>query len=94
MSGSCRGRAGERRARLRLTARAYGLVTLHGPSNVGALRSISAHVPLVWPVHPRTRARLGELQPLHGHHAAADSAAGPPAPHLLLTEPLGYLDFL
>jgi UDP-N-acetylglucosamine 2-epimerase (non-hydrolysing) len=83
-------RGGEARQRLRLTARGYGLVTLHRPSNVddpaqlkallGALRSVCAHVPLVWPVHPRTRARLGELLQ--------------PTPRLLLTEPLGYLDFL
>ena len=68
----------------------YKRQTLHRPSNVdeaaqlealvGALRSISARLPLVWPVHPRTRARLGELLQT--------------APRLLLTEPLGYLDFL
>ena len=93
-------RGGEALQRLRLTARGYGLVTLHRPSNVdeaaqlealvGALRSICAHVPLVWPVHPRTRARLGELpQP-----APPGQAAPPAVPRLLLTEPLGYLDFL
>lgn len=46
----------------------YGVVTLHRPSNVdsetalqnvaGALRQIAAHLPLVFPVHPRTRANL------------------------------------
>jgi len=102
-------REGEARERLRLTAGAYGLVTLHRPSNVddaaqlaalmGALRRISAHVPLVWPVHPRTRARLGELheaggEQAHGEQAHGGAAAGPPAPRLLLSEPLGYLDFL
>ena len=95
-----RARGGEALQHLRLTARTYGLVTLHRPSNVddagrlealvGALRSICAHVPLVWPVHPRTRARLGELpQP-----APPGQAAPPAVPRLLLTEPLGYLDFL
>ena len=45
-------------------------------SLVAALRSISAHVPLVWPVHPRTRARLdGVLDPGGGE------AAGPAVPH-------------
>jgi len=99
-----RARGGEARERLRLTARAYGLVTLHRPSNVddvgrleallGALRGICAHVPLAWPVHPRTRARLGELHEAGGEQAGGAAAAGPPAPRLLLTEPLGYLDFL
>jgi UDP-N-acetylglucosamine 2-epimerase (non-hydrolysing) len=90
-----RARGGEALERLRLSARGYGLVTLHRPSNVdnaaqlhalvGVLRCISERVPLVWPVHPRTRARLGELQP---------AGSGSTQPRLLLTEPLGYLDFL
>jgi UDP-N-acetylglucosamine 2-epimerase (non-hydrolysing) len=46
----------------------YGVVTLHRPSNVddpvalralaGALNAIAARLPLVFPVHPRTRANL------------------------------------
>ncbi|WP_434514386.1 non-hydrolyzing UDP-N-acetylglucosamine 2-epimerase [Dechloromonas sp. ARDL1] len=46
----------------------YGVVTLHRPSNVdsaemmarigGALREIAAELPLIFPVHPRTRANL------------------------------------
>ncbi|MFM9434237.1 UDP-N-acetylglucosamine 2-epimerase (non-hydrolyzing) [Janthinobacterium sp. CG_23.3] len=46
----------------------YGVVTLHRPSNVddaammarigGALREIGAQLPLIFPVHPRTRANL------------------------------------
>jgi UDP-N-acetylglucosamine 2-epimerase (non-hydrolysing) len=42
-------------------------------------------VPLVWPVHPRTRAPFGELQ---------GAGSGSADPRLLLTEPLRYLDFL
>lgn len=48
--------------------RSYGVVTLHRPSNVdsaemmarigGALREIAAELPLIFPVHPRTRANL------------------------------------
>ena len=93
-------RGGNALERLRLTARGYGLVTLHRPSNVddvdqiqelvAVLRRIAVRVPLVWPVHPRTRARLEELQPAEGRPADRHSTA----PHLLLTEPLGYLDFL
>jgi len=88
-------RGGEALERLRLSARGYGLVTLHRPSNVDdaarlealvvALRRIAEQVPLVWPVHPRTRARLGDLQP---------AGSGSAEPGLRLTEPLGYLDFL
>ena len=68
-----RARAGDALARLGLAARGYALVTLHRPSNVddaGAARrrwwarcaAIAERLPVVWPVHPRTRARLGELR--------------------------------
>jgi UDP-N-acetylglucosamine 2-epimerase (non-hydrolysing) len=46
----------------------YGVITLHRPSNVddaammtrigGALKEIAAELPLLFPVHPRTRANL------------------------------------
>ena len=46
----------------------YGVITLHRPSNVdsgemmqrigGALRQIAGEIPLIFPVHPRTRANL------------------------------------
>jgi len=46
----------------------YGVVTLHRPSNVDqaehlesilqTLRRITAHLPLVWPMHPRTHASV------------------------------------
>jgi UDP-N-acetylglucosamine 2-epimerase (non-hydrolysing) len=46
----------------------YGVVTMHRPSNVddaevfgriaGALREVSRELPLVFPVHPRTRANM------------------------------------
>ncbi|HEY5386843.1 MAG TPA: UDP-N-acetylglucosamine 2-epimerase (non-hydrolyzing) [Thermoleophilia bacterium] len=88
-------RGGEVLARLGLAARDYGLVTLHRPSNVddaaqlralvAVLRRAAARLPLVWPVHPRTRARLDELLAEDG---------GPADQRLRLTEPLGYLDFL
>jgi UDP-N-acetylglucosamine 2-epimerase (non-hydrolysing) len=78
------------RAKLGLGQR-YGLVTLHRPSNVdhedslralmGALADIARTLPIVFPVHPRTRAKLGSL-----------GVTVPPA--LSLVEPLGYLEFL
>ena len=66
----------------------YLLVTLHRPALVDgpllddAVRSLAAiaeHLPVVFPVHPRTRRRL------------AGRTIGP---GINLTEPLGYIDFL
>jgi len=69
----------------------FGLVTLHRPANVDdpaqflqileALDVIGASMPLFFPVHPRTRARLES-----GEFAAGRT--------LQLLEPLGYLDFV
>lgn len=76
-------------ARFGLRPGGYGVVTLHRPSNVddpaalaqllGALGEVAERLPLVFPVHPRTRARLVGASVPHG---------------LQLVEPLGYLDFL
>lgn len=51
----------------------YGLITLHRPANVdepevlsrlvGVFGQIAAHVPLLFPVHPRTRRLLGAAPP-------------------------------
>jgi UDP-N-acetylglucosamine 2-epimerase (non-hydrolysing) len=78
-----------------LTPRRYVLVTLHRPSNVdekdsleallGVLGRLSEERPVLFPVHPRTRSRITEFS-LETRVAAH--------PHLRLTEPLGYLDFL
>jgi len=66
----------------------FGVVTLHRPSNVdepamlrsimGALEAIGRDLPLVFPCHPRTRARLQQQ---------------PDPARVRLCEPLGYLDF-
>ena len=62
--------------RLALTPRGYALVTLHRPSNVDAddslerillaFEAIQRRLPLVFPIHPRTRQRLESpaLRPL------------------------------
>jgi UDP-N-acetylglucosamine 2-epimerase (non-hydrolysing) len=70
----------------------YAVLTLHRPSNVDerdtfgailkAVREVAAKMPVVFPVHPRTRSRLREF----GLEGALDG--------VLLTEPLGYVDFL
>ena len=77
--------------KLGVRGKAYGVVTLHRPANVddpivlgeilGALGGIAGTLPLLWPVHPRTRARLKR-----------DDLELPPG--IRLIEPLGYLDFL
>lgn len=76
---------------LGLEPKGYAALTLHRPSNVdepGRLRAlfdvleeIHEELPVVFPVHPRTRARIE--RDLSGR-----------APRLRLVEPLGYLDFL
>lgn len=73
----------------------YLLVTLHRPSNVddpetltaiiAALQELSQEIAVIFPVHPRTRARLAQLGLLNPD-------AKRQSPKLL--EPLGYLDFL
>lgn len=69
----------------------YGVVTLHRPSNVddpaslaaiaGALITIAADLPLVFPVHPRTRGTLQE--------AGIDLG-----PRIWLLDPQPYMSFL
>jgi UDP-N-acetylglucosamine 2-epimerase (non-hydrolysing) len=70
----------------------YVLATLHRPSNVDdeislrdlarAFSEISTEIPILFPVHPRTRERLRNL--------SIDFGGG----QVHLVEPLGYLDFL
>jgi UDP-N-acetylglucosamine 2-epimerase (non-hydrolysing) len=82
-------------ARFGLENEGYALVTLHRPSNVDdpgvlsslvdALVTIQKRVPLVFPVHPRTRNRLEDLGLME---RLAESS------YLRVLEPLGYLQFL
>ena len=78
--------------RLGLQPKGYGLVTLHRPSNVdepamlrqlmGALARIAVDLPLIFPVHPRTRQKLAALS------LPMDDS------RLQCVDPLSYLDFL
>lgn len=80
--------------RVGVEEREYVLVTLHRPSNVddpvrlqqivGALTGLADHAPVVFPIHPRTRARLVEDGGLARLEAAGVSCI----------EPLSYLEFL
>lgn len=72
----------------------YGVVTLHRPSNVdnsevlasllGILREISERLPLVFAMHPRTRANI---QRFDLEHLIAD-------PRMIILPPQGYLEML
>jgi UDP-N-acetylglucosamine 2-epimerase (non-hydrolysing) len=73
--------------------RGYLLVTLHRPSNVDVeaqldgivdgLVALARETPVVFPIHPRTRARLA-----NGRQADLDRAG------VRCLEPLGYVEFL
>jgi len=82
-------RAAGTAARLGMTQGKYALVTLHRPAlvdgpllgeTVAQLAALARELPVVFPVHPRTRAMMEAIEAEH--------------PGLLLCEPLGYLDFL
>jgi UDP-N-acetylglucosamine 2-epimerase (non-hydrolysing) len=80
----------------------YALLTLHRPSNVdyratfleilGGLEQLAKRCPVVFPVHPRTWKQIKEFGldtsltvcPDNGYCVAG----------MILTEPLGYLDFV
>lgn len=74
--------------------RSYGVATIHRPSNVDssevlstivdAFAAIQLQVPLVFPVHPRTKAALKESGLWERLYNAG----------LLLVEPLGYTEFM
>ncbi|HYE14183.1 MAG TPA: UDP-N-acetylglucosamine 2-epimerase (non-hydrolyzing) [Pyrinomonadaceae bacterium] len=83
------------REELGVAGRDYAVLTLHRPSNVddpatlgrilSALARIGERLPVVFPVHPRTRKNLSEFGLLEGAERGG---------RLRLVEPLGYLDFL
>ena len=80
---------------LGLIRRDYALLTLHRPSNVDvrdsferildALEAIARKLPIIFPVHPRTRKTIAELG-LSERVASINN--------LRTIDPLGYLDFL
>jgi UDP-N-acetylglucosamine 2-epimerase (non-hydrolysing) len=84
-----RARSGGAVERHGLTPGGYGVLTLHRPANVddpaalrglvGALNTVAERLPLVFPVHPRTRAALDGMTV---------------NPRIRLFPPTGYLDFL
>jgi UDP-N-acetylglucosamine 2-epimerase (non-hydrolysing) len=82
-------RAADSATRLGLEPGGFTLVTLHRPAlvdgpllpeTVARLGALAEEMPVVFPVHPRTRKMM--------------EATGADHSRLLLSEPLGYLDFL
>jgi UDP-N-acetylglucosamine 2-epimerase (non-hydrolysing) len=81
--------------RLGLDPGGYGLMTLHRPSNVDdtaafdrlmqGIQVVAGVVPIVFPVHPRTRPAVAR---------SATAAALIAGNRLRLVDPLGYLDFI
>lgn len=90
------------RETLGLHGREYGVMTLHRPSNVdreqalkgliGAIGEVAHRIPIVFPVHPRTRKSLEKLReqgiPLHMEPGRVGQAG------IHCMDPLGYLDFM
>lgn len=84
--------------RLQLFPGEYAVLTMHRPENVDdprqiqilaeLIEQISAIVPLVFPIHPRSAKNLSALLPRrHWDDIVANTS-------LRLIDPLGYLDFL
>ncbi len=84
--------------RLELEPGKFATLTLHRPSNVDdkdtlggileALSQIAKELPIVFPIHPRTR-KMADLFGLSHYFSDGEKAEG-----IWTTSPLGYLDFL
>jgi UDP-N-acetylglucosamine 2-epimerase (non-hydrolysing) len=80
---------------LNLAVGKFALLTLHRPSNVdvketfekviSALEKIQKQIQIVFPIHPRTKARISEFGMAEKFERMTN---------FVVTEPLGYLDFL
>ena len=73
----------------------YALMTMHRPANVddrsslihllNLLECVQAHLPVIFPIHPRTLARLDSFRLTDRYRSLPD---------LIETPPLGYLPFI
>ncbi len=88
-------------AQLGLAPQTYAMLTLHRPSNVDdpeqlaltlhALLELGERLPILFPAHPRTRARIAEAG-INGVRSWGDGRIDEPG--LWLMPPAPYLDFL
>lgn len=91
-------RSRETLARFGVEPGQYGLITLHRPANVDSpdvlgpllavLSEAADHLPMIFPIHPRTQARVDSFQ--LRYHFNGQPRSG----KILAAPPLGYLDFL
>jgi UDP-N-acetylglucosamine 2-epimerase (non-hydrolysing) len=78
-----------------ITENNYATITIHRPSNVdnrpvlkgiiAALKKIQRDIPVIFPMHPRTRKNVDQF-------GLSEKVLG--MPNLIITEPIGYLEFL
>lgn len=88
-------RAANKPGQLGLKHQEFCVLTLHRPSNVdgkselrtivNALINVAQHIPIVFPIHPRTRQRLLEF----GLFAQLDED-----PRITCIDPLSYIEFM
>jgi UDP-N-acetylglucosamine 2-epimerase (non-hydrolysing) len=81
----------------------YALLTLHRPSNVDereslhnileALKRISTEIPIIFPIHPRTRKQIEHFG-LQDYFTNFENRMSTIGYGLYYIDPLGYLDFL
>ena len=87
-------------------AKSYGVLTLHRAATVDdadrfreileAVVEISKELPIVFPIHPRTKSRIAAFG-FHGNFRWEPLSADKSNAHaakIIAVEPLGYLDFL
>ncbi len=95
-------RASDITQRLGLREKNFALLTLHRPSNVdnpevftrilSALSKIGKELPIIFPVHPRTRKRMSEFNLFNKFR---DSLKEPPSEYgIILIDPVKYTDFV
>ncbi len=82
-------------AKMGLEPQGYAVLTMHRPSNVddvdtfsrimSAVLDLAERLPIVFPVHPRTRARMQQFE---------IGSRLEQTPNLKLVDPMGYLEFM
>lgn len=81
--------------KLGLEKKKYGVLTLHRAETIDdkhelskaldAVSEVQKKIKLIWPMHPRTKKKISEFSLIHKVESMQN---------LVVTEPLGYLDFL
>lgn len=87
-----------------LKENSFALLTLHRPSNVddpmvlkgllGALTNISKKIPILFPIHPRTKQKIAELDEKFQFIEAVENNQTNLTSGIITTPPLSYIDML